>query len=74
MSTSETASQSGVRFVEPEEAYATFDDEARKLMGMSAEEFLRRWDAGEFHEQFDMPGHEKLTWLVMLMTLVRPNR
>lgn len=32
----------------PDEAMAFFDQEARRLMGMSGEEFLRRWDAGEF--------------------------
>jgi len=32
----------------PEEGRAYFDREARRLVGMSGEEFLRRWDAGEF--------------------------
>jgi hypothetical protein len=74
MSTPETAAPSGVQFVNEEEAYEVFDYQSRKLVGMPAEEFLSRWDAGEFHELFDKPGHEKLTYLVMLMSLVRPGR
>jgi hypothetical protein len=34
---------------------------------MSGEEFLRRWDEGEFRDLFDKPGHEDLTHLVMMM-------
>ena len=74
MSASETASQAGVRHIDDDEAFAIFDYQSQKLMGMHAEEFLRRWDAGDFHDQFDTPGHEKLTLLVMMMTLVRPTR
>jgi hypothetical protein len=40
-------------------------------MGMSGEEFLCRWDDGEFRDLFDKPGHEKLTRLVMKMSLGR---
>jgi hypothetical protein len=74
MSAPETAAPSGVRHIDDEEAFAIFDYQSRKLMGMRAEEFLQRWDAGEFHEQFDAPGQENLTLLVMMMTLVRPTR
>src|SRR5687768_9052541 len=42
----------GIRWLSDEEAHAMFDAEARQVMGMSGEEFLRRFDAGEFD---DMP-------------------
>jgi hypothetical protein len=31
-----------------EESWAMYDARARRLLGISAEEFERRWDAGEF--------------------------
>jgi len=40
--------ETGIRWVSDEEAHAIFDAKARRLMGMSGEEFLRRYDAGEF--------------------------
>jgi hypothetical protein len=69
----ETSTIEGVQFVSPEEAAELFDQQARELVGMSGDEFLRRWDAGEFRELFDHPDHRDLTHLVMLMTLVRPH-
>jgi hypothetical protein len=42
-------------------------------MGMSGEEFLRRWDDGEFRDQFDKRGHENLTHLAMMMALGRAD-
>lgn len=38
-------------FVTDEEAWAIFDGSARYYMGISGEEFLRRWDAGEWSEE-----------------------
>ena len=32
----------------PDEAAGLFEREARRLAGMSGEEFLARWDAGEY--------------------------
>jgi hypothetical protein len=34
--------EQGVRWLTPEETRAAFDAEARKVMGISGEEFLRR--------------------------------
>ena len=34
----------------PDEAIALFDHESRRLAGMPAEEFLARWDAGEYRD------------------------
>jgi hypothetical protein len=35
-------------------------------MGMSGEEFLRRYDAGEFDDIFDDPDHPEILHLAML--------
>lgn len=39
-----------------EEAREAFDRTARFTLGMSGEEFLRRWDAGEWNDDIDQPG------------------
>lgn len=67
MATTKRKPIEGVQIIDAAEAREVFDYQARRLMGMSGEEFLRRWDAGEFRELFDKPGHEKLTSLVMKM-------
>lgn len=40
----------GVVELTREEGRALFDRHARELLGISGEEFLRRYDAGEFDE------------------------
>jgi hypothetical protein len=55
----------------PDEAMAFFDREARLLVGMSGEEFLRRWDAGEFRPVPDETSEDRnLSSLVMALPLV----
>lgn len=44
------------REVSPEEGRAIFDEAARRYLGISGEEFLRRWDAGEYRGEADRPG------------------
>jgi hypothetical protein len=60
-----TEAQNGIVWLSDEEAVAFFDRNARALLGISGEEFLRRWDAGEFHDRFDVDPD--ITSLVMLM-------
>jgi hypothetical protein len=50
---------------------AVFDYQARKVMGMSGEEFLRRYDAGEYDEAADEPGHGHVMSLIMLIPFGR---
>ncbi len=38
-------------------------------MGISGEEFIRRYDAGEYEDAIDDPDHRQILMLVML----RPN-
>lgn len=50
-----------------EEAHAAFDEAARRLVGMSGDEFIRRWDAGEFAEIADKPGNRHIMRLAGLI-------
>lgn len=38
-----------------EEARAFFDEQARAWLGISGEEFIRRWDAGAFANEPERP-------------------
>jgi hypothetical protein len=61
----------GIHFATPEEGRALFDYQARKQLGISGEEFLRRWDRGEYQPVPDTPEGWKVGRLVMLMPFVR---
>lgn len=63
------AERGGVHWMTTAEGYDLFDREARRLMGMSGADFIRRWDAGEFDP--DGPDHTKLMRLAMLARLGR---
>jgi hypothetical protein len=62
---------SGIRYLDDEESHQLFDREARRLMNMSGEEFLRRYDAGEFESEMDGPRHRQLVQMVMLIPFGR---
>ena len=73
MAAVQPATEPAIQEVTPEEGRAIFDEQARRLMGMSGEEFLRRWDAGEFREITKGPEHGKLIRLVMLIPFGRQD-
>jgi hypothetical protein len=54
-----------------EEAAVYFDSQARLALGISGEEFLRRWDDGEFKPVPDTREYWSLGRLVMLIPLGR---
>ena len=54
-----------------QEARALFDAESQKLMGMSGEEFLRRYDAGEFDDILDDSEHLEIMRLAMMRSFAR---
>ena len=54
-----------------EEARAVFDAEARRLVGMSGEEFLGRYDAGEFNDIHADGENLDFTSLEMLISFGR---
>lgn len=53
----------GVVFVTPEESHALFDEAVQQLMHMTADEFIRRWQAGEYDEIADRPGYRHIMYL-----------
>ena len=58
------------RRVSRAEGRAIFDRQARRYLGISGAEFLRRWEAGEYAADPDQPG---VMDLVMLLPLVRDS-
>jgi hypothetical protein len=54
-------------------AAALFDQEARRIVGMSGKEFLARWDAGEFRAFDDTPEGRELAYLILLIPFGRSN-
>jgi hypothetical protein len=64
----------GAVIVSPEEWFALFDEAVRAAMDMSAEDFIARWEAGEYDEVADTAGHRHIMELGMLIpTLVRKD-
>lgn len=63
----------GIKVLSPEEGIVYFDRRSRELVGMSGDEFLRRWDAGEFRPVPDTPESRNLGRLVMLMPFAGRN-
>lgn len=55
------------------DARAMFDDEARRIAGVSGDEFLRRWDAGEYADLDDTPEGRSLSCLAMLIPFGRQD-
>ncbi|MDQ3695923.1 MAG: hypothetical protein M3464_20230 [Chloroflexota bacterium] len=60
----------GVFKLNREEGRVEFDRQARMELGISGEEFLRRWDNGEYQPIPDTPDGWKVGRLYMLMPLV----
>ncbi len=55
----------------PSESRALFDKQARRWLGITGDEFLRRWDAGEFDAIADDPAHPEVMRLAALIPLAR---
>ena len=56
-----------VQWISPEEGWQILEEQAQLNLGMSADEFIRKWDAGEF-ENPDTPA---IISVYMLLPLVR---
>ncbi len=48
-----------------EESWALFDQHARELLGIGGNEFVRRWNAGDYDEIADDGEHSDIMWLAM---------
>ena len=64
----------GIDLVTPEEALALFDRRARQLLHISGEEFLRRWDAGQYRPVPDDAEGRKVGELVMMLPFARRTK
>ena len=53
---------------------ALFEREAQRMLGISGEEFLRRWDAGEYRDLPDTPAHWNVMRMSFLIAFVRAER
>ena len=53
----------------PAESQRQYDEAVQKYMGMGSEEFLRRWDAGEWHELYDDGEHWWIGYLIGIRSL-----
>jgi len=60
-----------VRFLDDDEARQQFDRQAQRLKGISGDEFLRRYDAGEFNDLQDDRQQRAVMKLAMLTDLDR---
>lgn len=54
-----------------EEERAHFDTQAREIVGLSGEEFLRRLDTGDYRDLLDDPAHADITYLALLSHIAR---
>ena len=62
-----------VILVSPEDGRRMFDEVARKWTGMSGDEFIERWEAGEFAEIPDDLAHRRYVDLVLLIPFARQD-
>ena len=58
-------------YVSPEEGRRMFDAAARALVGISGDEFIRRFDAGEFAEISDDEKHRNIIELGLMIRFGR---
>ena len=57
------------RILTEEEGRTLFDEEAQRLLGISGEEFVRRYDAGYYDDKPDL--HEEVIELHLMLPLFR---
>jgi hypothetical protein len=57
-----------IEVLDREEGMRLLDERARQYLNMSGEEFMRRWDAGEFTKG---PERSEVVLLAMLLPLAR---
>jgi hypothetical protein len=60
-------------FIGTEEGRRTFDAAVRRRLGISGEEFISRWEAGEYDEIWDTPGHLHIGYLASLIPFARQD-
>lgn len=73
MTTPTTYRNGHVHELSDKEAWELFDQRARQYLGLGAEEFLAKWDAGAFGDP-ENPYRPDLMHVVMLLPLVEHTR
>lgn len=63
----------GVIYLSPEKARAFFEEEIERLLGMSGDEFLRRYDAGEYVDMEESLENRRFLEASFLIHFGRPN-
>ena len=58
-------------YISAEEGRAMFDAATRRYMGIGGEEFIARWEAGEYWGIADAPGHRHIGGLISMIPLAR---
>lgn len=64
----------GVHIASKQEGLRLFDHQARKTLGISGEEFLARWDRGDFRGVADPTEARKVRRMAALIPGVRRTR
>ena len=57
----------GVHAVSKQEAHELFEEQAMKTLGISGDEFVRRWEAGEYQPVPDDTEGRKIARLSMII-------
>ena len=58
-------------FLTPEEGKRQFDEAARAWLGISGDEFLRRYDAGEYADLVESEDNRRVIDLYLMIPLAR---
>ena len=61
-------------FFTAEEGRREFEAAVQHWMGISGEEFIQRWEAGEYWGVADEEGHRHIGDLIMMIPLARIDR
>jgi hypothetical protein len=68
MATTTKMTSEHIRELTPEEGRALLDREARRYMGMSADEFIQAWESGKFA---DHPDQSDVMYVALLLPFAR---
>ncbi len=74
MASSASHSTLSPSILSPEEGRRFFDDQCRALLNISGEEFIRRWDAGEYEDMEDIPENWDILHVSLLLPFGRLSR
>jgi hypothetical protein len=60
-----------IRWLDDGEGRAFFDQQAQAMLGIPGDEFLRRWDGGDYATVVDYPEHAAIRRLAALIPFAR---